>query len=86
MLNSKKTKYMIFRTRNKLSKLASFNLQMGGEILEKVSAFKYLGVLLDETLFFVPVVPVGGRYTRACDTVMLRIPRMCTNLGQKAIR
>ena len=35
-------------------------------------------------LFFVPVVPVVGRSTRACDTVTMKVPRMRTCIGQQS--
>ena len=43
----------------------------------------YFNDLSSLSNFFVPVVPVVGRYTRACDMVKLRIPHMCT---KKAFR
>ena len=35
-INAKKTKVILFGTKNKLSRIRNFNLTMGGEILERV--------------------------------------------------
>ena len=52
-LNTKKTKYVIFGTRNKLEHAAQdLNITIGGDKLEKVSSMKYLGVILDDLLTF----------------------------------
>ncbi len=51
-LNASKTKYMLFGTKHKLNNIPNFNLYMGGELLERVESFKYLGVKLDQHLTF----------------------------------
>ncbi len=43
---------MLFGTKNKLSGVGNFNLNMGGEVLEMVESYKYLGILLDQHLNF----------------------------------
>ncbi len=52
-LNVKKTKYVIFGTRNKLEHVTrDLNLEIGSEQIERVSHMKYLGVILDDKLTF----------------------------------
>ena len=51
-LNTKKTKFMIFGTRNKLRQVTNAPIFINGDEIEKVTNFKYLGVYLDETLSF----------------------------------
>ena len=51
-LNTKKTKVMLFGTRQSLAKLDDFVLRIDGKRIESVSKFKYLGVMLDPTLSF----------------------------------
>ena len=34
--------------------------------------------------FFVPVVPVVGRSTHACDSVTMKVPRMKSSIGQRS--
>ncbi len=43
---------MLFGTKQKLKNVQNFNLFMGGELLERVECFKYLGVKLDQHLNF----------------------------------
>ena len=51
-LNAKKTKAVLFGTPTMLSRAANLSLFHGGEGIEQVSAFKYLGITLDENLSF----------------------------------
>ena len=51
-LNASKTKIMLFGTKRKLNNIGNFNITMGGEILERVENFKYLGIVLDQHLTF----------------------------------
>ena len=51
-VNAKKTKYIVFGNRNQLKDTPDLNLTIGNERLERVSSFKYLGVILDEYLTF----------------------------------
>ena len=53
-LNVKKTKLMIFGSKPKLSKMPvnTMNSYISNEIVEYVHSFKYLGVILDESLNF----------------------------------
>ena len=51
-LNTKKTKVMTFGTPQRLKKVPPLNIHCDGDIIEQVSTFKYLGVLLDSSLSF----------------------------------
>ena len=51
-LNTKKTKFMIFGSRNKLRGAYDVPIYINGDQIERVDNFKYLGVYLDETLSF----------------------------------
>ncbi len=51
-LNIKKTKLVVFGSRQKLSQTPQLKLAINGEQLEQVSQMKYLGVILDHTLTF----------------------------------
>ena len=51
-LNPAKTKYMIFATRLKLQQFGEYPLSIEGNRLEHVKSFKYLGMILDESLTF----------------------------------
>ncbi len=48
----KETKYVVFGMRNQLKDKVDLRLEIGNEPFERVSLFKYLGVLLDENLSF----------------------------------
>ena len=50
ILNQSKTKTMLFGKRQKLEKEGDLQIWIHDQILEQVSVFKYLGVLLDEKL------------------------------------
>ena len=49
-LNLKKTKYLVFRPRQKLNFNLLPPLILAGEILEKASNIKYLGIVIDHHL------------------------------------
>ena len=49
-LNSNKTKYIIFGTKNSLTTKPDLNIHVGTAKIERVSSMKYLGVILDEHL------------------------------------
>ena len=49
-LNTKKTKWSLIGTHQKLSKTESITLHVGDEPLEQVSEYKYLGMWFDENL------------------------------------
>ena len=53
-INSKKTKYTIFGSRNMLKKIqrVKLDLRMDGQTLDRVFAYKYLGVTVDDRLNF----------------------------------
>lgn len=51
-LNVSKTKCMLFGTPGMLKSTRSLALQHGGEVIEQVSDFKYLGVVMDSELTF----------------------------------
>ncbi len=51
-LNTKKTKFMLFGTRNKLKHAGNLPIIINGDVIEQVHEFKYLGVILDEYLNF----------------------------------
>ncbi len=51
-LNVKKTKGMTFGTKQKLNQTANMKISFDGEVVEHVTQFKYLGVILDGSLQF----------------------------------
>ena len=51
-LNIKKTKFIVFGTRQRLRQVPPLNLSINGEQLEQVDNMKYLGVILDQFLTF----------------------------------
>ena len=51
-INVNKTKYVVFGTKNQLKDRVDLRLEIGNEPIECVSIFKYLGVVLDESLTF----------------------------------
>ena len=52
--NLYKTKYIIFHTRRPFSVTAPTNLTINGEVLSRTSEIKYLGIILDEHLSWMP--------------------------------
>ena len=52
-LNGQKTYYMIFRARIKLMNHSS-NVVIGGSILTEIDEIKYLGVIIDTKLTWIP--------------------------------
>ena len=52
MLNVSKTKIMLIGTHQRLNTVDSFSVTADNTILERVDTFKYLGVLMDQTLFW----------------------------------
>ena len=51
-LNAKKTKSVLFGTPTMLSRAGNLSFSHGGEEIDQVSSFKYLGITLDENLNF----------------------------------
>ena len=51
-LNAKKTKQMIFGTRDQIKRFRGDILNVDGKAIQKVPSFKYLGLILDPTLSF----------------------------------
>ena len=53
-INSKRTKFMIVRSRNMLKKIKNINLdlKMDGQTLDRVHCYKYLGISIDDNLNF----------------------------------
>ena len=51
-LNSNKTKYVIFGTRQTLTTKPDLNLKVGNDQIDRVTSMKYLGVILDDHLTF----------------------------------
>ena len=78
-LNAKKTKYMLFGTKHKLNNIPNFNLYMGGELLERVETFKYLGVKLDQHLTFQDHI---DWVYRKSSMKLGAIRKICKNLTQ----
>ena len=52
MLNVSKTKIMLIGTHQRLNIVDSFSVTADNTSLERVDTFKYLGVLMDQTLFW----------------------------------
>ena len=50
ILNQSKVKSMLFGRWQNLAKSLNFCIQLHGKVLESVSKFSHLGVVLDETL------------------------------------
>ena len=51
-LNTKKTKFVIFGDKNRLGNIGDVKLTMNNEPMERVMSFKYLGIVLNDTLSF----------------------------------
>ena len=51
-LNAKKTKYVIFGTKQTLTTKPDLNLKVGNDKIERATSMKYLGVILDDHLTF----------------------------------
>ncbi len=51
-LNTRKTKFMIFGTKSRLKHCGDMPVIINGDVIERVTEFKYLGVILDEMLTF----------------------------------
>ena len=49
-LNKSKTECVLFGTASRLSTVTSFSIYVSGSLIERVSEFKYLGVVLDKSL------------------------------------
>ena len=49
-LNKSKTECVLFGTASRLSTVTKFSIYVSGSLIERVSEFKYLGVVLDESL------------------------------------
>ena len=55
-LNTKKTKFVVLGSKQKLRQTPKLNLNINGEPLEQVQEMNYLGVILDDVLSFDPHV------------------------------
>ena len=51
-LNANKTKLMLFGKKRKLDTIGQFDITIGGEKIERVEYFKYLGIYLDQYMNF----------------------------------
>ena len=51
-LNSDKTKYIVFGSRNKLEHKPDRNIRIGDRKIERVSSITYLGIITNEHLCF----------------------------------
>ena len=49
-MNKSKTECVLFGTASRLSTVTNFSIYVSGSLIERVSEFKYLGVVLDESL------------------------------------
>ena len=49
-LSKSKTECVLFGTASRLSTVTNFSIHVSGSLIERVSEFKYLGVVLDESL------------------------------------
>ena len=77
-LNVSKTKFMVFGTRQKLKNVADIPLHADGEVIERVQHFKYLGVILDETLSFEE--HIDTLYRKTCSKMgAIKKARTCIN-------
>ncbi len=68
-LNVSKTKLMIFGTKPKLRTIRDSLLKIGDEAVERVPVFKYLGMILDESLDWEP--HINRLYSKTCSKVGL---------------
>ena len=50
VLNYSKTKVILFETKQKIGHVADFSIKIQGDLIERLTEFIYLGVLLDEQL------------------------------------
>ena len=79
-LNVSKTKFMVFGTKHKLENVADIPLHADGEVIERVHSFKYLGVILDETLSFEE--HIDTLYRKTCSK-MGAIKKVTTCVNQE---
>ena len=77
-LNISKTKFMVFGMKQKLKNVADIPLHADGEVIERVHSFKYLGVILDETLSFEE--HIDTLYRKTCSKMgAVKKARTCIN-------
>ena len=60
-VNTKKSNYVIYSTRSKVSKIHQMKLEINGDTLTRVPYYKYLGVYLDTSLNFDKHVDVSKK-------------------------
>ena len=77
-LNLKKTKYMVFGTRQKLSGIDDIKLTTGDGSIDRVDTLRYLAIALDSSLTFQP--HLENTYKKACKQLsVVRKVRNCLN-------
>ncbi len=77
-LNVTKTKFMVLGTRQKLRGIEDISLQVDGETIEQVHHFKYLGLMLDDTLNFEEHIDI--LYRKTCAKLgAIKKARACVN-------
>lgn len=74
-LNSDKTKYLIFRTKNKNIDSSHHTIHSNGKIINEVTHIKYLGLIVDNGLSFIPHANQIKRKMAALTGVMGRLKR-----------
>jgi hypothetical protein len=53
-LNVLKTKYMVYRNKNKPTQIGDIEVEINNIVIDRVSQFNFLGVILDESLTWIP--------------------------------
>ena len=51
-INTSKTRQMVFGSSHPLGKVTTSNIMLGGEIIEDVNLYNYLGVIMDKQVSF----------------------------------
>lgn len=82
-VNIGKTKTMVFK-KHHLCRKTSVSCKYEGELIEQVSEYKYLGIILDETLSFKPCLEeLGAASSRALGALITKI-RNAGDIGYKS--
>ena len=71
-MNGERTEFIIYGLRQQLKKCVTNNINVTGEVVEKMDCIKYLGVWLDATL------SLKHHITQKCRTAMWNLQKLKT--------
>ena len=78
-INPKKTKLMAFGSRSKVKKCKKAKITLNGEVLRSVPTYKYLGVMLDQTLNFTHHISSLTRVIQHKLTLLSKVKKYLNN-------